>query len=447
MATIEENNQEPVTARIYYPLRRPLHHAAGWVLFGTVCYAGSQAATLAVLAKLGSAEIVGDYALALAVAAPVTALGRLGMRPLLATERGGGLSFQDYLAVQLLTIPVCMLLLALVAIVGPFGAEVAWTILTLGCAKLVESTSTVFFGLLDRHERQRRIAQLMVLKGAGGVGAVALAFWLTRSTAIAGGALAGWWLLTLALGDAPIASRLCQADGSGARLCRWPGWTKIRRLSGLCLSVGFTGAIRDLNLDLPSYFVRAMLGPTSMGYYAGVAAVNKMSRVVFRSFNQAASPRLAQYYHTHPEAFVRLTAKMLLMCAMLGAVAVVIAIAFGGPILALLYRPEYAAYKTTLVLLSIEVSFGLGSLSLRQSMIAARYLKSQIPQVLFTMLVLSGACALLVPSFGLNGVAIACVIASVLDLLTGLASLVFLFRRERRRAREVQLPHLASLTP
>ncbi|MBI3840128.1 MAG: oligosaccharide flippase family protein [Planctomycetia bacterium] len=443
MATIEAKDQARATAGTYYPRRRPLHHVAAWTLFGTLTYSGAQAAILTVLAKLGSAEVVGDYALALAVASPVTALGRLGMRPLVATETGRELSFQDYLTVQLLTVPLCLAVLFLVAMVGPFRPEVACTILTLGCAKLAESTGTVFFGLMDRHERQRRIAQSMFFKGVLGVAAVALAFWLTHSTAISGGALASAWLLTIAVGDAPLASRLCRTDGTGAHLWHWPGLTRIRRVAGLCLTVGFTAAIREFNLDLPSYFVRSVLGRTSMGYYAGVSAVNRLSRIVFRSFNQAASPRLAQYFHTEPAAFVRLSAHMLLMCATLGAAAVLMAITFGGPILSALYRPEYAAYKTTLVLMSVEVAFGLGSVSLRQSMIAARYLRSQIPQVLVTTLILSAACALLVPRFGLNGVACACVIASVIDLLTGLSSLVFLFRRERIRTRDAQ----EELTP
>lgn len=437
MATIEQTSEQPQAPAPHYPKRRSLHKVAAWTLFGTLSYAGSTALNLTVLAKLGSVEIVGDFALALAVAAPITALGRLGMRPLVATETRHELTFHDYLAVQLLTVPICLSILAIIAVTGHFLPGVAWstsvafTIMTLGCAKLTESTSTVFFGLMDRHERQKFIARSMCIKGVGGVASVALAFWLSHSTAIAGAALATWWLLTLLFADVPLAVKLCRMDGHDGPLLRWPGWRKIRRVAAVCGAVGFTAAIREFNLDLPAYFVRTMLGPAAMGYYAGVSAVNKLSRIIFRSFNQAASPRLAQYFHQKPAAFVRLTGKMLLMCATLGIAAVIGSLSFGGLVLSLLYRPEYAAYKSTLVLLSVEVAFGLGAVALRQSMIAARYLKSQIPQVLMTTAVLAGACMLLVPHYGLNGVAGSCVVASVFDLLTGLFSLTFLYKRQR----------------
>lgn len=434
MSTIEEASQEPAAPP--RPIRRrPLHHVAVWTAFGTLTYSGAQAAILMVLAKLSSdASIVGDYALAFAVAAPITALGRLGMRPLVATETSAELRFQDYLGVQLLTMPICLALLAAIAFLGPFHWAVSWTILTLGCAKLFESTGTVFYGLMDRHERQRRIAQSMFIKGVGGVVAVGIAFSSTHSTAWCGAALAIWWLACLLLGDVPLAVKLCRADGVGTRLVCRPKLGNVRRIAGLSFSVGATAAIRELNIDLPSYFIRVMQGRAAVGYYAAVVAVNKLSRIIFRGFNQAASPRLAQYYRYNPRAFLKLSIKMLMMCGGMGAIAVVVAATIGGWVLGLVYKPDYAQYQTVLVWLSVEVALGLGAVAVRQSLIAARYLHAQMGQALLTTAVLVICCAILIPKYGLNGAAMACVISSAFDLITGAIALLLLFRSRQSEA-------------
>src|SRR5690349_21224091 len=72
-----------------------------WTFLGNVVYAGCQWGMLVVLAKLGSPEIVGQFALALAVTAPVFMFTNLQTRGVQATDARKEYAFGDYLALRL----------------------------------------------------------------------------------------------------------------------------------------------------------------------------------------------------------------------------------------------------------------------------------------------------------------------------------------------------------
>src|SRR5207244_580531 len=87
-------------------LMTPRHAAIAWTLAGNTIYAGCQWAMLVVIAKLGSSEAVGAFALAFAVTAPVVMLSSLQLRVVQATDARGQFEFGHYLALRLVTIAV-----------------------------------------------------------------------------------------------------------------------------------------------------------------------------------------------------------------------------------------------------------------------------------------------------------------------------------------------------
>src|ERR1700722_7457738 len=56
-----------------------------WTFVGNIIYSACQWAILVVLAKIGNAEMVGQYGLAMAVATPILALSTLQLRAVLTT--------------------------------------------------------------------------------------------------------------------------------------------------------------------------------------------------------------------------------------------------------------------------------------------------------------------------------------------------------------------------
>src|SRR5690606_38222971 len=113
-----------------------------WALVGNVVYAACQWAMLAVLARLGSPAMVGEFALALAVCAPIILFLNLQLRNLQATDATGQYRPGDYLALRFATTTV--FLVAVAAIV--FGFGLAGSIVIVALAKAAESVSDVLHG-------------------------------------------------------------------------------------------------------------------------------------------------------------------------------------------------------------------------------------------------------------------------------------------------------------
>lgn len=68
-----------------------------WTFIGNVVYAGCQWGMLVVLTKLGSPEMVGQFALGLAITAPVFRFADLRLRNVQATDTRREYLFGDYL--------------------------------------------------------------------------------------------------------------------------------------------------------------------------------------------------------------------------------------------------------------------------------------------------------------------------------------------------------------
>ena len=82
-----------------------------WTFAGNVVYSGSQWGMLMVLAKLGSPEMVGQFALGLAVTAPVIMFANLQLRGVQATDARREYRFGHYLALRLFTTALAILVI------------------------------------------------------------------------------------------------------------------------------------------------------------------------------------------------------------------------------------------------------------------------------------------------------------------------------------------------
>src|SRR5580704_15153177 len=81
----------------------PLRVAFSWTLAGNVIYAACQFGMLSALAKLGNPSVVGQYALALAVAAPVFMLTNLQLRGVQSTDAKHEYDFPDYFTLRVIS--------------------------------------------------------------------------------------------------------------------------------------------------------------------------------------------------------------------------------------------------------------------------------------------------------------------------------------------------------
>ena len=332
------------------PAPRSLAHSVAWTLAGTGIYSASQWLIIVVLAHAGSTRGVGQYAMGLATTAPIVLLAGLQLRDVQATDVRHQHSFADYLGLRLAALLLASVGIVVAAALGTPDREGFWTVVLLGAAKIFESLSDVHYGLLQQHERMDRIAQSLLLRGVGGLAAVATGQLVTGSAAGAAGALALCWAAVAISFDRRSIRRLHFASAVQAR----PRFSMahLAPLVRLSAPLGVVLMLVSLQTNVPRYFVQRGLGTEQLGVFAALSSLFVAGNLVVNAVGQSTSPRLARAFVANDLArFKRLLGWMLAGAVALGLAGTALAISFGQPLLALLFGPAYAVRSDTFVLL------------------------------------------------------------------------------------------------
>ncbi len=432
--------------RVAQPAIPSLRWNFAWTLSGNVVYAGCQWGMLVVLAKLGSPEMVGQFALGLAVTAPVFMLGSLALRPAQATDARGEYEFGDYLALRIVTSVFALILVGAITVAVGYRRETALVILGVGLAKAVESLSDVVHGLFQQRYQMHRIAKSMMARGV-----ISLVL-LTSAVRLSGsllwgvlGLLLAWTFVLLAydIRCAPSVLGTVQSRrprffskrtyvGSVLR----PQWhaATLKRLAWLTLPLGLATMLGSLNANIPRYFVEHYLGEGDLGIFAAMAYLAISGGMVVNALGQSASPRLAKCYsENNDSAFLTLLLRLVGIGLLLSAAGVVISALFGRELLTWLYRPEYARHADVLVWLLAVAAAGYVSSFLGYGMTAARLFRPQ-PALSATSAATAAACSyLFIPEYGLKGAAWAYGVSLCVQLSGALLCNVYALRRTRVR--------------
>ncbi|MCC6417367.1 MAG: lipopolysaccharide biosynthesis protein [Gemmataceae bacterium] len=398
-----------------------------WVLGGNVVYAGCQWGALVVLARLGDAAMVGAFALALALTAPVFMFANLNLRGVQVTDARGEYRFADYLGLRLLTTLVALAVIVGLALTAGRGGRTAAVIALLGLAKGFEAVSDVFYGLMQRHERMDRLAWSLSARGVLSVVALSAGVWLTGELLWGAAALAAGWGLVLVGYDmrGGFAVR-------GALEQLWPSWEwgQLGRLARQALPLGVVMFLISLNTNLPRYFVERDLGLTELGIFSALWYLTVAGTTIELAIGHAAYPRLAALFAAGDRrGFAWLVLRMMGLTALLGVAGVVGAVVLGRLVLGICYGPEYAAHADLLAWLLAGAGLGYMASQLNFAMTAARYFAVQAPLLVAVNAVTLAGCVLLVPAWGLYGAALALVGAAAFQLAGASLITAYILRR------------------
>lgn len=383
-----------------------------WTFVGNVVNAGAWFAMTIVLAKLGSPEHVGQFALGLATTAPIFMFATLRLRDVQATDTEQEYLFEDYLALRLTTTVLALLVVAGVVLVSGFQRETALVILATGLSKGIEAISDACYGLFMQYERLDRIAKSMMVKGPLSLLGLAIGFSLTGSVF--------WGVIGLAAARALI---MLSYDIRNASLTlnpatklisnivprqlprpRWDRQT-LARLVRLTLPLGFVTMLISFNSNIPRYFIEGHLGAYHLGIFAAIASFQKVAPTVVQALGRSASPRLAKYYAaSKAKAFRRLSVRLVALGIALGGAGVLVALVAGRLILTVFYGEEYAM-PGLFGLLMLAAGVDYVATMLLFIITSARYFRVQLPLQLLTTGTVALACVWLVPAAGLSGAA------------------------------------------
>ncbi len=406
---------------------------------GNVVYAACQWGMLVVLAKLTTPEMVGRFALGLAVTTPVIMLSNLQLRGVQATDAMDEYRFGQYLGLRLITTLLALLIIAGFALAGEYPLETALVILAIGLSKAVESISDVYFGLLQRHERMDRIAKSRIIKGILSLIALGAMVYLTGDVLWGAVALTLSWAVVMIGYDLRNGSLTFREFELGRKNPESPSESvrpifqprPLLSLAWLALPLGVVMMLLSLKANVPRYFIEHHWGERELGIFAALAYLIVAGNTVIGALGQSATPRLAKYYASGEIGrYIKLLVYLLTAGLTLGCGGIVFSMVGGHHLLTFLYGPEYAEQTTLFVWLMVAGTIAYLASFLGYGMTAARYFRAQLPLFALVTGTATLASLLWIPTQGPKGAALALAAGSLIQIF-GSSLVIFHALRNR----------------
>jgi O-antigen/teichoic acid export membrane protein len=406
---------------------------AGTMGLGQGIYAACQWGILIMLARIGGPEMVGRFALALALTAPVMLFSNLALRAALVTDVRGEHPPGRYLALRLATTALATATIGLALLVIGYDRSTALLILAVALAKGCENLSDILQGIAQSHERFDLIARSMSARGLLGLLAMAAGIALTGE--VVGGvlALALAWALVLTLYDWPMTAAWRRASADAGPPRAWLG------LAWSVLPLGAAVLLISLNGNLPRYVIADWFGEAELGMFAAMAYIVVPGSMLINVLGQAASPRLARAASGHDRrGYLDLMAKMLLTGLLLGLCGLVIASLLHREIIWLLYGDQFTARSSLLVWVMLAGLMTYLTSCLGFGLTALRLFRIAPLTYGFACAANLTMCWLFAPTLGLFGVVLAWAGALSVDALLNLLANLWGLSRGGTEARAIE---------
>src|SRR6266478_189645 len=318
-----------------------------WTFVGNAIYAAGQFAILMLLTKLVRPELVGQYALGLALVYPVMMLTNMQLRSVMNSTAGDRAQFGHYLSLRLLTTLAAIAFIFAITRILRYDWELTAVVLMVGVAYGIETISDVYYARLQLHDRMAEISKSLIVRALLSVLGLAVATYVSRNL------LWGVAAVVLARVIVLFGYDICERTHGLVGQSRWfsqnealtPRFnlTVLRELLWLSLPLGIVVLLTSLNSSVPSYFIEHGLGERDLGIFSAIGFMISAGNMAVVSLGQSAFTRLARSYaNGNLAAFGSLLGKLLAFGAMLGVFGMIISKLAGREILTIVFRPEYA---------------------------------------------------------------------------------------------------------
>jgi O-antigen/teichoic acid export membrane protein len=410
----------------------PLRTNFIWTFFGNGIFAACRWGLLVILAKLGSAEIVGQLSLGIAICTPIMTFMDLNLRGVMVTDAKGIYTFGDYVGLRSITTCLALFLIGLVIILSGYSLETRAIVLFVGLERACWSLSDIIYGYFQQYGRMDYISISMISKNI-------LSLCLASSIFYFGGGIV-WGTLGLVAGSACTLFSYDLLTALGMRKSLFPKKTaspfqeiigriliirreisRIRALIWFALPLGLVMLMHSLSTNIPRYFIERYLGARELGIFSAIMAPTLAGGVIVSALGQSASRHLAEYYaFGNIRSYRILLLKLLGIGFLLGSAGMVAAWIWGKQVLTILYRPEYAAYPDVFMVIMVFVGIGFPGSFVGFGLTSAQYFRIQIILATCVAAITAVGSIWLIPRLGLMGSAISLVFANLFYLLAGL---------------------------
>jgi len=392
--------------------RGPSGRDFSWTLSGNATYSVCQWAFVMVLAKLGSPNDVGGYALGIAVAAPLLTFANCQGRNLVASDIDNRHSFGEYLGLRVLSLAAALAVVAFIALLTGKTRSATAVICLLGLSQAFDWMSETYFGWLQKHDRLDRVGQSLILKGLLCLISMSVAMYVTRSLVWAALSLVAGRGLMLWFFDARLSHRMAAPVKAELE------FGKIAGLLRSALPLGIIAAIAAFNFNIPRYFIESDLGTRELGIFSAIASLVGAGNLIMSALANSSFVAIARAAANGDRKQYRLLALRLLGTAgALGLAGVALSMAIGRWMLVKLFRPEYGASSGGFTRLMLAGALGYLISGQGYALTAARVLAPQIPILVCAAATTALFSWWLVPVGGIDGAAQAWLLSSAVTLV------------------------------
>jgi O-antigen/teichoic acid export membrane protein len=404
-----------------------------WTLAGNLFSAVCNWLVLSAIAKLGSAALLGQYALGLAIAAPAVTLAHMQLRSLVTSDARHDYLFGEYLALGVLTLCLAVMVIAAIAFGGRDELSAALVIAIVGLSESLFSVSEITYGLFQRQERLDRITISLALRGVLALAMVIGALWLTHNIVWAVAGLATTHAVVLLGYDLPAAQEMLQHGEPRESLHLLWNPARLISLFWLAIPIGLTLVLNMINYNVARYFIAAYLGDRDLGIFAASASFIGPGQRILAAFSNSISSQLARTFHEGQiHKFTSHLVKLSGMGLVLGAGSLILGAVAGRWILTLFFNKEFAEHADVLLWLLAAGAVGYVSVW-GPALTSARVFRIQVPIAILGIASSGFLNWLLIPSWGLAGAAQATFWVAVISCCAGTGVLVWVLRREKVR--------------
>jgi O-antigen/teichoic acid export membrane protein len=365
---------------------------------------GCQIGLVIGLAKLGNAEMVGQYALGVAVAWPVFLLADLQLRVVQATDAQDDFHFGHYLGLRLLTSPLAFLVvIGLIWVLG-YRWETSLVIGGVALSRGLDSVRDCIHGAMQKNERLDLVSISTIMRNLGSFGIFITVFYTSGLLllAVLSQAVAGT-LVFLAF-DCPRGAKVLGLQ-TGIWIPRFDRRVLLQ-LARLALPLGMVMMIISINANLPRYLLEHSLGEGAVGIFAALSQPTLAGGMVMAALGHSIMPRMARGFAGGNLNYLsKMVWRLIGFGGLLGGVMMVVVWGWGREIISLIYRPEYAEHQTTLLWLMAAGIIGYVSSGLGYGINSSREYFYYLIFYLISAFLGAILGMLLIPAFGLKGAA------------------------------------------
>jgi O-antigen/teichoic acid export membrane protein len=370
-----------------------------WMLSGKLIYVACQWLALVAIAKLGTPEIVGEFAFALAATSPIFIFFNLNMRMFQATDAKNEYVFKEYLSARLVQTAVALLTIALVTYFGGYTSSITKVVAAVSFYKAVESISDIYYGRLQCLEKMPRIGRSQIMRGLLYMLAVYMSMRMAGSVVPGAVLTALLWLLVLFLYDKKGVEP--EVSIRSERVVE-----RIWQVSKKCFPLGVVALLVSLNANIPVYVIKRYLDIGQLGIFSALVYFAIAGQFVTGALAQTVAPRLAQYYTgAQLDKFKSLQARLIGLGAGMAIVGVLLAIYVGEYVLAIFYNSSYAAHTDAFIWIMVSAGIGYAAIFLGAGLTVARRFREMLLLNIISVTATFVLCYTFVPEYGLIGAA------------------------------------------